>query len=136
MKSMLISILSLLGVVAHAEERRVHQLDSEGRTVHHKPSYSVQKDGRIVEVDPAGTKHYHKQQFRLKDGKFYHADPAGRIQHHKPNYTIQKDGRIIESDALGQEQHHKQQYQLKDDKIYPVDSYGNILHHKPGFVVK
>jgi hypothetical protein len=39
----------------------VYQTDAYGRIQHNKPSYSVGKDARIVEVDPYGNKQHHKQ---------------------------------------------------------------------------
>ena len=43
MKLVTICVLTLLAVVAHAEEQRVYQRDSMGNIMYDKPSYVVQK---------------------------------------------------------------------------------------------
>lgn len=88
MKLVLIGSLSLLTVVAHAEERRVHQLNPDGSIIHHKPSYAVEEDGRIIEVAPSGDKQYHKQQYQIKGDKIYPVDSYGNIEHHKPGFVV------------------------------------------------
>jgi hypothetical protein len=51
-----------------------------------KPSYTIQKDGRIIQTDPVGNKQYHKQQFQIKGDKVYQIDSVGNIQYNKPQF--------------------------------------------------
>lgn len=86
---LLVASLSLT-LSAHAAEQRIYQTDSLGNVQHHKPSYTVEPNGRIVETDSVGNKLYHKQQYQMKDGKVYQSDSVGNIQYHKPGLTIKK----------------------------------------------
>ncbi len=53
MKIVIATCLVLLASsVAAEEQQRVYQTDAYGRIQSSKPSYSVGKDGRVVEVDP------------------------------------------------------------------------------------
>ena len=48
--------------------------------VYHKPSYIVEKDGRVVQVDTYGNKQLHKPQYRSVDGKVYATTAYGRVR--------------------------------------------------------
>jgi hypothetical protein len=136
MKLVIISSPTLFSVVGHAGELRVYQSDSMGDIKYNKPSYVVQENGRIIEVNPAGRIQYHKKQYQIKGQTIYQVNSIGDIKYNKPSYTIQKDGRIIEVNPAGRVQYHKQQYLMKDGKIYQINSTGDIQYHKPQFVIK
>lgn len=80
----------LYSVPIFAEEKQIYQVDSLGNIQHHKPSYTVRKDGRVIETDPYGNKQYHKQQFQIKGDKLYSTDSVGNIQYHKPQKSLTK----------------------------------------------
>jgi hypothetical protein len=80
------SIFGLITICAHAEEKRFYQTDSVGNIQYNKPSYTLQKDGRIIQTDPVGNKQYHKQQFQIKGDKVYQIDSVGNIQYNKPQF--------------------------------------------------
>lgn len=84
-------ILVAFTMNATAEETKIYQQDAIGNIQYHKPSYVVQKDGRIIETDTVGNKLYHKQQYKMKDGKIYQIDSLGNIQHHKQQAIINTD---------------------------------------------
>jgi hypothetical protein len=81
-------ILVSFAMNATAQETKIYQQDAIGNIQYHKPSYTIQKDGRIVETDKIGNKLYHKQQYKIKDGKIYQIDSLGNIQYHKPQLVI------------------------------------------------
>ena len=60
----------------------VYETNSYGRIQHHKPSWILEKDGRVVQVDPFG-KTLHKQQYKVEGGKVYETDAYGRVQQQK-----------------------------------------------------
>jgi len=76
------SIFGLITICAHAEEKRIYQTDSLGNIQYNKPSFAVQKDGRIIQTDPIGN----KQQYQIKGDKTYPVDSLGNIQYHKPQF--------------------------------------------------
>ena len=79
---------TLWNLNACAEQVRVYQQDAIGNIQYHKPSYVIQKDGRIIETDTLGNRQYQKQQYKIKDGKIYQIDSLGNIQYHKPHSLI------------------------------------------------
>ena len=81
--SMSISLFALLAMSAQAEEKRIYQTDSLGNIQYNKPSYAIQKDGRIIETDTVGN----KQQYQIKGDKTYPVDSLGNIQYHKVSNT-------------------------------------------------
>ena len=88
MKALIIGLLSIIATSAHAGGQRIYQQDSYGNIQYHKPSYTVQENGRIIETDPYGNRLYHKQQYQVKDGKVYPVDSTGNIQYHKPSFVM------------------------------------------------
>src|SRR5664279_5148666 len=48
------SIFGLISICAHAEDKRIYQTDSLGNIQYNKPSYTIQKDGRMIQTDPTG----------------------------------------------------------------------------------
>ncbi len=78
------SILGLITICAHAEDKRIYQTDSVGNIQYNKPSYTIQKEGRIIQTDPVGNKQYDKQQYQIKGDKVYPVDSQGNIQYNKP----------------------------------------------------
>jgi hypothetical protein len=81
-------LLTFFTVTTHAGEQRIYQQDSMGNIQYHKPSYTVQKNGRIIETDTIGNKQYHKQQYQMKDATVYPVDSVGNIQYNKPRVLI------------------------------------------------
>ena len=79
-------LFGLISFTVQAQEQRIYQTDSLGNIQHHKPSYTVRKDGRIIQTDPYGNKQYHKQQYQIKGDKIYQTDSVGNIQYHKPKH--------------------------------------------------
>ena len=73
----------------HANETRVYERDPIGNIQYHKPSYLIQKDGKIIETNALGEKQHHKQQYQIKNGEIYQTDSIGNIQHHKPMFKIE-----------------------------------------------
>ena len=128
MKSILMPCLALLTLPASADEQRVYTVDAYGNVKYSDPSYSVGKDGRIVEVDTYGNKQPHKTQYVIRNSRVYEADSYGRIQYHKPSYAVGKDGRVVQTDAYGNK--GKTQYQVKDGKVYETDAYGRVKQQK------
>jgi hypothetical protein len=51
--------------------------------MHHKPSYNVGKDGRVVPTDAYGNKRYDKPQYKVKDGKVYETEAYRRVKQQK-----------------------------------------------------
>jgi len=90
MRTALLIASMLVALSVHAAEKRIYQTDSVGNVQYHKPSFTVEPNGRIVETDSVGTKLHHKQQYQIKDGKIFQRDSAGNIQYHKPGLTIKK----------------------------------------------
>jgi hypothetical protein len=82
------SILGLITIFAHAEDKQIYQIDSLGNIQYNKPSYTLQKDGRIIQTDPIGNKQYDKQQYQIKGDKTYPVDSQGNIQYNKPKFKI------------------------------------------------
>jgi len=80
--SITLLLSALLALSAHADEKRIYQTDSLGNIQFHKPSFTIQKDGRIIETDPIGN----KQQFQIKGDKVYPVDSAGNTQYNKPHF--------------------------------------------------
>jgi hypothetical protein len=72
---------------AHAQERdgerRIYQTDSIGNIQYHRPSWTVARDGRIVETNQWGEKQPHKQQYKIIDEKIVPTDMVGNPQWHK-----------------------------------------------------
>lgn len=89
-KSILLTGLYFFSVMACAAQPRIYQTDALGNIQHHKPSATIQDDGRIIETDSLGYMRYHKQQLQLKGGKIYQTDSLGNIQYHKPLGVIKK----------------------------------------------
>lgn len=89
MKTLVAVLLALLSASVCSAEKRIYQMDSIGNVQSHKPSYTVEQNGRIVETDSVGNKLYHKQQYQIKDGKIYQRDSVGNIQYHKPGFVVQ-----------------------------------------------
>lgn len=89
MRPLLFIVSMFIALSAHAAEQRIYQIDSVGSVLYHKPSYTVEPNGRIVETDSVGNKLYHKQQHQIKDGKIYQRDSVGNIQYHKPGFVVQ-----------------------------------------------
>jgi len=75
-------IFALITICAHAEKNRIYQTDSLGNIQYNKPSYTIQKDGRIIQTDPIGN----KQQYQIKGDKTYPVDSLGNIQYNKPKF--------------------------------------------------
>jgi hypothetical protein len=50
-----------------------------GNIQYNKPSYTIQKDGRIIQTDLVGNKQYDKQQYQIKGDKTYPVDSVGNI---------------------------------------------------------
>lgn len=71
-----------------AKEQRIYQTDQYGNIQYHKPSLSVQDNGRIIETDPYGNKQFHKDGYQIKGDKIYQTDKYGNIQYHKPSLTV------------------------------------------------
>ena len=61
----------------------MYETNSYGQIQHNKPPWIVEKDGRVVQVDPYGNKQLHKQQYKVVDGKVYEADAYGQVQQQK-----------------------------------------------------
>ena len=70
-------LFSLLTYSAHADDKKIYQTDSLGNIQYNKPSYTLQKDGRIIETDAVGN----KQQYQIKGDKTYPVDSLGTIQY-------------------------------------------------------
>ena len=117
-------LLFFLCMAVQAQEKIIYQVDNYGRTLNNKPSFSVQKDGRVIQRGTYGERQAQKQQYKIVDGKVYHADSRGNLQRHLPHYTLRDDGRLIEMSPTGQRRSQNQQYQIKDGGIYRVDMYG------------
>jgi hypothetical protein len=81
-------IFGLVTICAHAGEKRIHQTDSLGNIQYNKPSYIIQKDGRMTQTDPIGNKLYNKQQYQIKGNEVYQTDSVGNIQYNKPHQKI------------------------------------------------
>jgi len=81
-----IFLFALLAMSVQAEEKHIYQTDSLGNTQYNKPSYTIQKDGRIIETDAVGNKRYDKQQYQIKGDKTYPVDSLGNIQYNKPHF--------------------------------------------------
>ena len=129
MKSILMPCLALLTLPAWADEQRVYTVDAYGNVTYGEPSFSVGKDGRIVEVDTYGNKQPHKTQYVVRNSRVYEADSYGRIQYDKPSYAVGKDGRVVQTDAYGNNS-SKTRYQIKDGKVYETDRYGRVTQQK------
>jgi hypothetical protein len=73
--------------VAHAHEpnreKRIYQTDSVGNIQYHRPSWTVERDGRIVETNQWCEKQYHQQQYKIIDEKIVPVDMVGNPQWHK-----------------------------------------------------
>lgn len=82
MKSLILS-LSLFSLNALAETA-LYATDSVGNIQYHKEHLVIKDDGRIVTVSPNGNTQYHKQQYKVVDGKVKPIDSTGNIQYHKP----------------------------------------------------
>jgi len=52
MKVTIFSCFLLFALSAQAEEKRIYQMDSIGNIQYNKPSYTIQKDSRIIETYP------------------------------------------------------------------------------------
>ena len=68
-------IFALITLSSHAEEKRIYQTDSLGNIQYNKSSYTIQKDGWIIETDAVGN----EQQYQIKDDKAYPVDSLGNI---------------------------------------------------------
>ena len=82
-----LSLFVLLALSAQADEKRIYQMDSIGNIQYHKPSSTIQKDGRMIETDAIGNKQYDKQQYQIKGDQIYQVDSIGNIQYHKPQFV-------------------------------------------------
>jgi hypothetical protein len=53
---------------------------SYGRIQYHKPSWIVEKDGRVIQTDGYGNKRYDRRQYKVEGDKVYETDAYGRKQ--------------------------------------------------------
>jgi len=122
-----------------AKDAKVYQTDKYGNVQYHKPSYAVQPDGKIMEVDPYGNRMQQQYEikgnqvyttdkfgnrlessFVVKDNKVHRTDKYGNVQHHEPSHTIQPDGKVMKVDAYGKRQ--QQSYEIKSDRQGRTDA--------------
>jgi hypothetical protein len=58
------------------EGDRIYEADPYGRVSYGRPSYSVGKDGKVVQTDAYGSKRYDKQ-YKVEGEKIYEVDAYG-----------------------------------------------------------
>ena len=61
----------------------VYEADSYGRVRYDKPSWILEKDGRVVQTDAYGNKRYDRPQYKVDGVKVYETDAYGRVQQQK-----------------------------------------------------
>lgn len=66
-------------------ETRIYQTDSIGTVITDKPSYVIQKDGRILPTDSIGTRDAGSQnQYRIIEDRIYETDSIGTVRPDRP----------------------------------------------------
>lgn len=67
------------------KERRIYQTDSIGTVTTDKPSYVIQKDGRILPADSIGTRDAgSRDQYRIIGDRVYETDSIGTVIPERP----------------------------------------------------
>ena len=61
----------------------MYETNSYGQIQHNKPSWIVEKDGRVVQTESYGSKRYDRPQYKVEGGKVYETDAYGRVQQQK-----------------------------------------------------
>ena len=67
---------------------RIYAADATGQIQYRKPTWTVGKDGRVIQNDVFGNPQYHKPQYIVKDAKVYATDATGQVK--RPAYDIKK----------------------------------------------
>lgn len=83
-KIMLAIILGIgfMPLVKATNETRIYQTDSVGTVKANKPSFVIQKDGRILPTDSIGTKiDGSKDQYKIIGDRIYETDSIGTVKH-------------------------------------------------------
>ena len=70
------------------KDNRVYHADAAGNIKHNKPSWTVGKDGRVMQNDVLGNPQYHKPQYIIEDAKVYAAGVTGQAK--RPAFAIKK----------------------------------------------
>ena len=102
----------------------MYQTDAYGRIQHNKPSYSVEENGRIVEVDPYGNKQHYEQQYIIRKVRVYETNSCDRTHYHKPSCNVGTAGwssrltPTATSDTTSRR------------KVYETDAYGQVRQQK------
>ena len=131
--TLMLVVLACVATVAEAQQKppappekgtRIYQTDHYGRVQHHKPSWVVKENGRLVEVSPIGSEQSHKQQYKIDGSRVYPTDYAGRVQYNKPSYEVGKDGHVVQMSTTGRPQYNDPQFVVKGSKVYAADTYG------------
>lgn len=86
--TILSTFLALPVRAAATDEKRIYQVSPSGQIQYNKPSFTIRKDGRIIETNQSGRKMYHLQQYQIKNGEIYSVSVSGMIEYNKPKFKL------------------------------------------------